>query len=110
LYECRYDPARLVVEVYDNTHPTLAIQQMSRVEPLASRSGVVLAEVGQADRRKHRIDVIQQPGAVPFGEMPVRSLVETDVSSIRINGVAALKVHAPTIRAGGDGYGLSFVD
>lgn len=110
MYECRYDPAGLVIEVYDNTHPVFAIQQMSRVEPLAPRSGVELAEVRQADRRKHRIDVIQQPGAVPFGKMPVRSLVETDGSSIRINGVMALKVHAPTIRVGGDGYGLSFVD
>ncbi len=96
----RNDPTRDVIEVYDNPHPSPRHEGVLTVEALASWPWIMLAEVGSRNRRKDRLDVIEQPRTAALGQMKMRAGVEHDAPAIRVDDALLLMLHAVTLRAG----------
>lgn len=56
--ESRHDPARGIVEVYDNPHPSLRFERVLAVKSLAARPWILVPKVGLRDRCEDRLDVV----------------------------------------------------
>jgi hypothetical protein len=93
LNQDRYDPAGLVVEVYDNPESAPRIERVLAVEALAARSRIIFPIVGASDRRDDRLKVVEQPTAAALGEVQVRPGVEDDPAAIGIGSALLIALH-----------------
>jgi hypothetical protein len=86
---CGDYPAWTLVEVYDHAQPPLQVEVLE-VEALAAGViGIVHAIVGTSHGQEDGVDVVQEPWSSP-GQMQVRSGVEDDIASVRIDCTGSL--------------------
>jgi len=69
LDEDGHDPARLVVEVYDNPQPAPRIERVLAVEALTAWPRIVFMMVRSFDGSEDRLDVVEQPVSVAASEV-----------------------------------------